>query len=114
MATGSVEAKKTRIHVADRKPCTTSLAYSGLSITIPTGKSFVISASAHYNSSSPSAIAIRNASSGSPVIFASGGNVEGLAQCTYCGTTVSEATYYVWVKYGSAGNNDIDIDGYYF
>jgi len=95
---------------------TTTLKYTGISITIPAYSVFDLSFVACYNNSIPSSIVI---SDNPEVVYAhtygcgtyAGDN--SAAQACIAGVTEGEKTFYVFTKYQSAAFNNIWINGYY-
>ena len=90
----------------------TSQAYTGVSITIPKCRFFILFVKADFAYSAPEVVSIcPNSSSYSELVSNARG--EHNATVILVGSTNAETTYYVWARYKSAARNEASATAYY-
>lgn len=90
----------------------TTMFYTGISITIPANKCFAFWVSMSYSNSKPEEIAIN----GNGSTYQAYNNVAYTAGCgaSYCGKTRNvETTYYIWARGNNTNANPFTISGWY-
>ena len=107
------QVKPTIISETHEFTSSSTTSYTGVSITIPAGKSFAIRADAQYNTKEPKEIYLVRSDSSIAEKFRimAGGEV---GSCSVSGYAAANITLYVWAKYGGAGSNTIGLYGFYF
>lgn len=86
--------------------------YSGLEFTVPKGNIFIVQIKAYYEESKPSQIAVTDSKTectNTTVID----KTERYPTAVTCVLPINgtDSTYYVWVKYSSAGMNQVNVRG---
>lgn len=86
--------------------------YSGLEFTVPKGNTFIVQIKAYYEESKPSQIAVTDSKTectNTTVID----KTERYPTAVTCVLPINDtdSTYYVWVKYSSAGMNQVNVRG---
>lgn len=106
----------TKIAVAQSITTSTTLTYTGVSVTIPAGKEFAILVKATYRNNEPLEIALSTSNSAIRT-YNTVARSDSASTISFAGYTdasyIGSLTLYVWAKYASSGSNDIDVSGYY-
>lgn len=91
----------------------TSLSYTGTSVTIPANCFYSLTFKAVFNNSKPQLIGVSTSSSTYREIVSNAAG-QHFASVSYSNKTGSSAeTFYVWAQYPSANQNNIGITGFY-
>jgi hypothetical protein len=93
--------------------CTTSLTYTGMSITIPAGSYYCIFASCLSSTTAPEIISICASNSMSFAAVASGSYIGYVCSAVECNYEPSETKRYVWVKCSGIGKCNVKLQGFY-
>ena len=103
----------TYIKMSELKSITSTLAYTGVYVTIPAHCRFTINAYQYYENAKPEELYICLSSSDTNTYARVAGGVNG--GCTYSGMTIDgySKTFYVWARAASSGNNTVQLTGWY-
>lgn len=91
----------------------TTYAYTGVSVDIPVGSCYVITAIAYYNYGSPVSIGIGLSDTRADYIKTSSTGANGSASCTFSGFAPENIMLYVWASYNNVSRNTIYLRGFY-
>lgn len=89
--------------------CTsTNFEYTGVSVTCPSGHTYIVRAEVHYNNSQPSGIAASSLNTNLSYFYARYAYVENIACITF--TLLAGETAYIWGRWATASkSNDVLI-----
>lgn len=105
--------KPVSVNVHNTITTSTSLSYTGTSVTIPANCFYSLTFKAVFNNSKPQLIGVSTSSSTYREIV-SNASGQHFASVSYSNKTGSSAeTFYVWAQYPSANQNNIGITGFY-
>ena len=106
----------TKIAKAVSITTSTTLTCTGVSVNIPAGKEFAILAKATYQNNEPLEIAL-STSNTAIRSYNTVARSDNRSTISFAGYTdpdyIGSLTLYVWARYASSGQNDIDVSGYY-
>lgn len=101
------------INLTDNFTSSVDYAYTGVSVSVPAGSFYSITAIANFNYGRPTSIGISISSTSSVQMKATNQESNGSASCTMTGNTNVNLTLYIWASYNNVSTNTIYLNGFY-